>query len=230
MKERKQKKMRRRRERRRGRKRRKEAVSEFIMEQRLNPSDTKRGHSTAFPPASQQSSSPPASCLAQKTGMESPGEEKHRGVSAEMRQGRRADTATAKCQQHGREKPTCPRGCASLFLSVPFVKKVTQENWKGSQGWCESGTRHHLFSSLAAGKGITCPWCSCKGHPGAERTCRRGESCLLSFLCWDAPVTHRHPITELEHQRLHPAPSPAHEPPCNATSRNICLGYSLYTA
>lgn len=34
-------------------KRKKEAVFEFITEQCLNPSDTKRGHSTVFPPDSQ---------------------------------------------------------------------------------------------------------------------------------------------------------------------------------
>lgn len=149
----------------------------------------------------------------------------------EMLQEHRPGILRQRCaRQHGRGKATCPHGRASLFLSIPFVKKVTQENWKGSQGWCESGTRHHLLSSLAAVKGITCPWCGCKGHSGPVGTCRRGESCLLGFLCWDSPCTYRHAITELEDQGLHPAPIPAHEPPCNVTSGNICLGHSLYTA
>lgn len=149
----------------------------------------------------------------------------------EMLQKHRPDTLQQQCAwQHGREKATCPHGRASLFPSIPFVKKVTQENWKGRQGWCESGTRCHLFSSLAAGKGTTCPWHGCRGHCGPERTCKKGQSCLLGFLCWDSPSTHRHPITDLEHQRLHPAPTPAHEPPRNVTSGNTCLGYPLHIA
>lgn len=128
-------------------------------------------------------------------------EEAQTRYSREMLQKHQPDTLQQQCaRQHGRENATCPHGHASLFLSIPFVKKVIQENRKGSQGWCESGTRHHLFSSLTAGKSITCPWCCCRGHSGPDRTCRRGQSCLLGFLCWDSPSTHRHPITELEHQ------------------------------
>lgn len=108
----------------------------------------------------------------------------------EMLQKHQPDTLTRKCQAARKAKTNLPPWtCLSLSHSIPFVKKVTPENWEGNHRWCESGRRCHLFWSLTAGKLITCPCYGCKGHSGPERACRRGESCLLGFLLWGSSST-----------------------------------------